>query len=91
MPFVAVHDSYWTHACFVNKMNQVCESVCSMKVCEVCVCHSSVGNNLWLFIISLFWRIWLITGRVNTEVFCKCLTWSVNSVLEIQCVVVWCC
>ncbi len=23
VPFVAVHDSYWTHPCFVNKMNQV--------------------------------------------------------------------
>ncbi|XP_064396312.1 DNA-directed RNA polymerase, mitochondrial-like isoform X2 [Halichondria panicea] len=24
VPFVAVHDSYWTHPCFVNKMNQFC-------------------------------------------------------------------
>ncbi len=23
IPFVAVHDSYWTHPCFVNQMNQV--------------------------------------------------------------------
>jgi DNA-directed RNA polymerase len=22
--FVAVHDSYWTHACFVDTMNRIC-------------------------------------------------------------------
>ena len=23
IPFVAVHDSYWTHACFIDEMNRV--------------------------------------------------------------------
>ncbi len=23
IPFVAVHDSYWTHPCFVDNMNKV--------------------------------------------------------------------
>ena len=23
VPFVAVHDSYWTHACFIDEMNRV--------------------------------------------------------------------
>ena len=25
IPFVAVHDSFWTHACFVDEMNKVSE------------------------------------------------------------------
>ena len=27
IPFVAVHDSYWTHACFVDDMNRVRDCV----------------------------------------------------------------
>lgn len=41
IPFVAVHDSFWTHACFVDEMKEVRSSsfVCASCFYLICVCR----------------------------------------------------
>ena len=37
IPFVAVHDSFWTHACFVDEMNKVSEPAPPQFCVPLCI------------------------------------------------------